>query len=238
MYKDFEMLNQSALAALSNNEIYQAQTLLRKNAKEQPCFATFNNLGVFYVFEGLFSSDDKRRNAKKLGVNYLKKAETHKEHNLTFLALGWVQFEVEDYTEASRYFRQACLIKPDYATSYNLAVSLYKMSMYQEALEWFKKALNSCDSSVYTETYVMYLFSLLHIDKSKCREALTQLLDDDTIYMESDKFILAYLCDDMRAAERQIKPMLKHWSIEIDEMAMVFDCLFKLNKEEKANIYI
>jgi len=234
----FEVLNQIALDALSNNEYILAQTLFRKNAKKNPCFASFNNLGAFYVFEGLQISENRTRGATKLGEYYLKKAETQQEHHLICLALGWIRFRDEDYKEASKHFRQACDLKQDHASAYNLAITLYRMSMYDEALIWLEIALNSCDVSVYAETYVAYLFSLLHIDKRKCRQELDQLLDDNTSYTERDKFLLAFLCGDLRTAESRIEPMLKNWSIDVVEMAMVFDCLFTFGKGGEAQGYL
>lgn len=108
------------LEELSQNEVYKAQTLFRQNAKKNPCFATLNNLGVFYVYEGLFKLDNSGHKVPKLGVSYLKKDEKYQKSNLTLLALGKVSFEVKDYEEASKNFRQACELKSDYTNVYNL----------------------------------------------------------------------------------------------------------------------
>jgi tetratricopeptide (TPR) repeat protein len=168
----------------------------------------------------------------------LKKAEKYQKSNLTLIALGNVSFEVKDYEEASKNFRQACELKSDYATVYNLALSLFRQGMYKDALAWFEKALNICDNSDHAETYAAYAFSLLQIDKRKCREELNTLIEDDTANMEIDKFTLAYLCNDLQAAERQIKSMLEHFSIDLEQMSMVFDCLFRLNKRDEATEYL
>ncbi|WP_312103306.1 tetratricopeptide repeat protein [Lachnoclostridium sp.] len=158
---DFEIINQSALEALSQNELYKAQTLFRQNAKKTHCFATLNNLGVFHVYEGLFKPDNSGHNAKKFGVSYLKKAEKYQKSNLTLIALGNVSFEVKDYEEASKNFRQACELKSDYATVYNLALSFFRQDRYEDALTWFEKALNICDNSDYAETYAASAFHRL-----------------------------------------------------------------------------
>lgn len=235
---DIEALNQFALEALSRNELYEAQNLFRQNAKRYPCFITFNNLGIFYVFEGLYKPDYSRRRAKKLGISYLKKAELYQKSRLTMLGLGQAYFEIKDYKEASKNFQEAYEYKPDYATTHDLALSFYMQGMYREASMWFKKALSICSRDDYAETCAIYAFSLLQIDKRKCHEVLSDLLKDDTEYMEVEKFTLAYLCNDLEAAVSQIKPMLEHFSIEVEEMAMVFDCLFKLDKKEEAMEYL
>ena len=239
-----ENINQSALNALCQNEIYQAQILFRQNVKDNPCFISFNNLGVFYAFEGLFKLDNSCRGAKKLGIKYLKNAETFQKSHLTLFALGTIFFEYEDYKEAEMYFKQTYELKHDYSSAYNLALSFYRQNLYVESMEYFKKALDvyddfhHYDDSEHIETYVAYAFSLLQIDKNKCREALSYLFEDETEYMESDKFTLAYLCGEFEIAECLISPMLEHFSLTSKEMAMVFDCLFKFNKKDEAEKYL
>jgi len=238
MLNGINAVNEAALVALRQNDFYRAQTLFRENVKENTCHASLNNLGVFYVYEGLFKSDNSCRKANSLGVSYLKKAEVDRKSCLTLRALGNAFFEVADYKKASDSFRHACELKHDYASMYNLALSLYRQNRFDDALIWFEKALNDCETPDRAETYTAYMFSLLQVDKDKCREKLSRFLEGGTEHMEVDKFILAYLCDDLQAAEGQIKPMIEHYWASLEEMAMVFDCLIKLNKREAAAIHL
>ena len=239
MKNDVENINQAALEELCKNETYHAQTLFRQNAKNNPSFKSFNNLGVFYAFEGLFKPDYSRRNATKLGIKYLKKAETLQKSYFTLFALGYIYFGFDEYKEAGTYFKQAFELKHSYASAYNLGLSFYRQFMYEYALNWFEKALNLCDDSNHIETYSAYLFVLLQIDKKKCREALNHLLADNvTPLIEYNKFILSYLCGDMVTAESLIRPMMGKFSLNLKEIAMVFDCLFKFNKRGEAEEYL
>lgn len=233
-----ESFNEAALEALSQNEIYQAQTLFRQNAKKNPCFITFNNLGVFHVFEGLVKSDNSGRRATKLGVRYLKKAEAYQKSNLTLLALGSVCSDAKDYEEASEYFRQACELKPDYASIYNCGVSYYMQGEYGEAVQWFQKALDICNSDYYSEMFIPYTFSLLYSNKKEFLEAFHKMLKFKSESMEWETFIFAYFADELLMAESQIEYMLENFSLDIHDMAIVFDCLLKLGKEEKATEYL
>ena len=233
-----ESVNEAALEALSQNEVYQAQTLFRQNAKKNPCFMTFNNLGVFHVFEGLVKSDNSVHGATKLGVGYLKKAEAYQKSNLTLSAFGSVCFDAKDYKEASEYFKQACELNPDYASIYNCGVSYYMQGEYGEAVQWFQKALGICDGDDYSETFIPYAFSLLYSNRKEFLAAFHKMLKVKDESMEWEKFIFAYFADDLLMTESQIEPMLKHFSIDLHDMAIVFDCLLKLGKGEKAAEYL
>jgi Tetratricopeptide repeat. len=234
----FDIINERALIFLGNRDFLSAQEFFRKNVKKNPCHVSFNNMGVFYTFEGMELPNGKIRNARKLGMKYLKKAEEYQKSNLTFLALGDVFFENKDYEEASRCFSQACGLKCDYASMYNLALSFYRQELYKEALKWFEKALDVCEKADHDKIFEAYLFSLLQIDKKMCREKLSHLLETNIVPMDIDVFVLAYLCDELQAAERQIEYYFKHFSLDLEEMAMAFDCLFKLNKREEAQKYL
>lgn len=239
MNDDFKMLNQIALRALEQNKIYQAQSLFRENAKKNPGYLTFNNLGVFYVFEGLFNQNDLIiRRGVRLGINYLKKAQVYKKTFFTFLALGHAFFKIEDYDGAIESFEQAYMLRSDYESAYNLANSFYRKGVYKEAVKWFKRSVSLCNSSEYAMTYSAFLFSLLMVNKDKCHEKIINLLEDKTSYFEYDKFIIAYLCGDMEMAEKQIKPMFEKFDLGIDVIAMAIDCLFILNKHEQAKKYL
>ena len=234
MNASVESINQLALEEMNVRAFYRAQVLFRENATKNPCFITLNNLGVFYAYEGINKPDCSRRSAEKLGIRYLKKAETYQRSHLTYSALGDIYFKNRDYEEAGMSFRQACELVSDYKTLYNYAISLYELRAYKEAMNWFEKALHNCDISNFAEMYASYLYTLLHSDRDLCCEKLPCLLKDDTNMMESDKFIISYLCDELLTAESLIKPMLKRFHLGGDTIAMIFSCLFRLHKDAEA----
>lgn len=238
MSENIETINKAALDALCQDDFYQAQTLFRKNAKINPSHVSFNNLGVFYVFEGIQTQNNKYREAKKLGVSYLKKAIALQPLKLSYLALGHVCIDAKDYNSASRNFTEANAFESDNTSLHNLALSYYKGGMYKEALFWFEKALHGCSKSDYFETFASYLFSLLQVDKKRCREEMDVLFDNDTNDIAIERFTLAYLCGDMQLAEHQIEKMLKYFDVGLEVTAMVFDCLISQEKADEAERHL
>lgn len=242
MSNDFKLINQNALKELNNGERYKVQTLLRENAKKNPCFYTLHNLGNFYVDVGIVKPNESKINAKKLGIKYLNRAQSYAKSNITLLALGEAYFSLKDYDKAIECFKGAYDIDSDYESSFNLASVLYKTGNYGEALQFFEQALKMNKSDNYLETYIVLLFCLIKINKVKCHARLCDLIKEDKVdlnsgkyfLMEADKFVLAFLCGDLVRAEQWITYVTDHFGLESSEMAMIFECLFTLNKPEKA----
>jgi tetratricopeptide (TPR) repeat protein len=233
-----ETINQIALDTLSKGNFYDAQEFFRKNAKESPCFISLNNLGVYYLTEGMELHNGKVCSADKLGLKYLKLAETYLQSHLNLMAIGNYYFRMKEYKTATEYFRRGCNLCNSYDNYYNLGVALYLQENYEEATINFEKALDLCNTSDEIEICVSYAFSSLHRDKRKAYNILQQILEFQNNDMKMDEFVLAYLCGDMQLARNLIKPMFDIYSVGISEMAMVFDCLFQLGKEAEAEEYL
>ena len=235
---NIESINEAALDILSQGKFYEAQTLFRQNAKNSPCFITLNNLGVFYAFEGLSKPDNSGHVATKLGMRYLKKAEAYQKSHLTSSAFGQICFKAKDYKGAAKHFEQACELKPDFYAIYNCGASYYMKGAYDKAVVWLKKALSICDNSNYVEALTSYIFSLLYGDKKEFLAVSHKMLEVDDEDIAWEKFVVAYFANDLPAAESQIQPMLRQFSVGAQDMALVFDCLFKLGKETEAEEYL
>jgi len=240
-----EMMNDNALEALEIGDFLTAQNLFRQNAKSNPCFITLNNLGVFYVSEGMVLQNGKMRNASKLGLKYLKMAENYFRSHLNLMAIGEGYFNIKEYKLASEYFRHANRIRNLYTNYNNWGVSLYMQCKYVDASKCFKKALALCNDYDYYDIYpaksnifYSYAFSLLQYDKMKCSTVLKKLIHSNISHIVIDEFILAYFCNDFQLAEKFIENMLDTWKLDIPVIAMVFDCLFKLKKNDVASKYL
>jgi len=236
--EEYITINDAALQALNQREFYQAQTLLRENAKKNPSLVTFNNLGAFYVFEGMVAPDESYRSAKKQGIKYLEKALSYQNSRFSFSALGYACFETKDFKGAAHNFGKAYEIIADYVSAYNKALSYYRKNEYVNALTWSEKACSMCEESEYFETYALYLFSLLQVDKDECSKKLHHLFNDSSNDLEIEKFALAYFCNDLQLAAQQANKMLEFYIVNLDIMAMVFDCLIKTNNDNEAIKYL
>lgn len=240
-----EKINETALQMLIDYKLTEAQDIFRQNVKKNPCFITLNNLGAFYICEGIIQSNGRSRNANKLGLRYLKKAEAYKKSELNILAIANAYFKMKQYKQACKYFEQACKINKNYATLNNNGVTLYMQGEYREASEYFHMALDCCDNTHYSDIYPIkstiyssYAFSVLQYDKTRCLDILYQILDSNIVDIEIDEFVLAYFCNHLKLAKDICKGLLNNWNIEYSIMAMIFDCLIKQENYNEAKEYL
>lgn len=237
--KSTEEINQLALEALDKGDFYSAQHWFRNNVKNNPGVISFNNLGVFYMNEGLQLRNGRVRSADKLSLRYLMSAEKYSISYLNLMAIGNWNFISQNYVEASNYFRRACNITDSYVSYNNLGVSLYLQYQNDESILCLEKALRLCDNTdEIGEIYLTYIFSLLRKDKKQALDILHQMIKFNIKHMEMDLFIVAFLCGDLQLASTIISPMFMFWQIDIPVIAMVFECLFQLGQNDTAKQYM
>ena len=104
--------------------------MFRDEAKTNPCHHTLNNLGVFYLYEGLMLNEYKRRSANFLGLCYLNKAFEKQCTYENYFGLGVGNFAINNFPEANQQFDRAFQTKNSYGSfrfhSKNTAVNMYK----------------------------------------------------------------------------------------------------------------
>ncbi len=233
------MINNEKALYLINKDMYEAQRILKMNAKQYPCLLTFNNIGYFYFREGIQFKNGKTRNATKLGGEYLLKAQSYSISEINQRAISNMYYYKKDFQTAESYYNQAYKINNNYINLNNICSCLYMQDKYKEAAENYEKVLMLCNDTVdMADIYSSYAFTLLKIDKKKTRNFLNKVLKSDIDHILVDVFVLAYFCDDFLLANKLLKPMQKNWSCNCNVMAMAFDCLLRLNQADEAKEYL
>ena len=235
-----EKINLLVLESLNKGDFSSAQRLFRQNAKGNPCHKTLNNLGCFYANEGLELPNGRVRGAIKLGYKYLNLAEQCFQSHKNLSAIGDIHFSWKDYVLAANYFKRSYNLQDNYLYANNYAASEYMQGNYMKASKYFKTAFDSCNNSDDRfEIYISYAYALIKVDMEKCLKIVHDAIESyDSYHMEMDEFILAYFCEDFIFAASLIKRMFDYWSIDDHVLAMVFECLFKLNRGEEANEFL
>lgn len=234
---DADSINKAALEMLEEGAFIEAQETLKKNAKNNPCLMTLNNLGVFYISEGLQLSSGKMRGARKLGMKYLLKAERSDQAQQNLLAIGDLCFKQRDFDRACMYYKKADKFEESYCVNNNWGAALYIQGAYDESLIYLKKALEACnDTYDKPEIVSTYAFALLQTDKKKCHDVLLSYKESVSLN-PPDEFVLLYLCDSYDAAAMMIKQMFEEYFVDPIVMAMIVDCLLRLDKPDEAKLY-
>lgn len=231
-------LNEEALDALGKGEFLRAQEIFRRNARLNPSLLTFNNLGVFYATEGIEQTNGKTRSAKKLGLKYLKKAESQSQSGLNVMAIGDWYYVSEDYESALDYYKRAYDLNASCANSNNLGAALYRLGRYDEAVSFFGRAVDKCGAESRSTVTLSYAFLLVYDgDKKRAHEVLTGLTSTPEL-IDPDVLALAFLCGDCLLAENIIQPLLDTFYVDSPVMAMIVDCLLSLGQESNAIEYL
>jgi tetratricopeptide (TPR) repeat protein len=231
-------MNEQALKQLRQGAFSEAQLLFRENAKKNPSLLTWNNLGVFYMTEGMTLANGKVIQATRKATQCLQTAEICGPLTPTYMALGHLCFDAKEYDRAELYFERAVAYGDSYVAFNNYGVLLYTQYKYEKAALAFEKALELCTSEEKSILFSSYAFSVLPYDRQRCMEILHDICKRDISHILVDEFVLAYLCDDLEKTEGLCEQMLESWTINCDIVAMVFDYYFKSGNADQAKSYL
>ena len=248
-----ELTNKKAVSAIwDDGDRVVAQTMFRQNVKKFPCFITIHNLGVYYLTEEMELLNGKSRGATRQGIKLLLQANAlNNKSAINLSALGVAYFGYhyygrpylnnKDYPTALKYFKEACDIEQSYIRYYNLGVAYYATEKFESAAQAFKNALHlygNGNENYFEAPHMEYAFSVLHTNKKQAHDILVETLSNGYEFHELDQFVLAYLCEDHKLAFDLLEKMLSEWHIPPEVIAMVFDCCYRTNNQEKAKIIL
>ena len=155
-------INRKALVALEKGEFDVAQQLLRINLKNNPSHLSYNNLGFFYVDNGMTLEDGRCINASKIGMRYLKKASELDVSYKNCMAIGMMSRFDNAYKIMEKAFEKALSCKEDYAAYYNLGSTYIKENTIEKAVDAFIKAFEFAKNE--NDRYATAL-ALLHLSQ-------------------------------------------------------------------------
>ena len=235
MEEKLQSLIRRAKTQLDEANMYQAQCLLQKAVRNYPCAESFNNLGVFYAFEGRYDRNENRHNAPFRAERLLKRASGNSFLPSAELARGYLYFTRKRYKKAVCCYQKAYYENRDFSTAYNVALTYYRMRNDHQAVIWATKALEKGTEAEQLEATILKLFSSQDLKAPECQRDIERVMNIDDTFLLEDKFVLTYLRGDMKAAQGQIALLLDKCCLEAPVMAMVFDCLLSQNLVCDAN---
>lgn len=213
-------INSQALDALENGDFFTAQRLFRENCRSKD-YRAINNMGVFYIENGLTRSDGKIVSAIAYGKKYIKKAYEKNRSETVLLNMGMIaaQFD-KDYKSAVEFYKEAYSINESDDAFYNICACLYRSAMYQSVIGLMER----CDLSK-ADNCLLYSFSLLALDplkftaQFKASEIKKTDIDDDF------KILLLYFADKKEILLNDIYDFLNDWSPDDYMWAVIIEIL-------------
>ena len=151
--------------ALREGNTEQAESLLRKFLSQQP-----GAIRISQALAQLLLRDKRPAEA----ITIYRNAATHSNNHPDILhALGMIYFQINDYTEAEKIFRQLLNIKPDDSSRFYLAASLEALGRIPEA----RSIYQNLDPASRLATEAQLRLTAIDIINDDIQQATTRLKD-------------------------------------------------------------
>ncbi len=210
-----------ALKLMEDEKWFEAQQVLKEGTEKEPCCESYNNMGVFYIDNGLQYKNSDAIEAVKKGYNYLRMAHNCDINYKNLIALAEYNYHYGSKDEACRLYKKASEIEEDYRTYNNLACGCYMLGGYVKACMYFDKALKIAGKNT-DDIKISYCYSLL-----KCREDYSEILESisDDKWTVQDRFVLYYFLGDMEKAYCLAERVIDEWEFGLPVLAMLYECI-------------
>ena len=236
--------NEKALTALSCGHFLEAQTLLFENAKLFPSHETYHNLGYYLCSEGLECKGGKVRNADKLGLRYLLKAERMKDTSVNQSAIAgeyekqrdviFCKTGIDDPTVchlACQHMERAVKIRYSPEAEYNRLRFWFLHDLQDpDILDEVKCLLDKYQTAESAE--FLFNFLCIHKDYHTCLTLIPQYRD---LLDELGLLSLYCLCGDFAAGAALCDVVEEKFSLNDCTIAMMAECLIRSGESSGAD---
>lgn len=212
--------NKEALKLIEKECWLEAQDALKKAVKEEPSCKSYNNLGVFYIDNGIQNKLDKFVDNSKQGYSYLEMASLYDIEYKNLIARAEYNYHYGSVEKACSLYKKASEIDCNFRVLNNLACSLYKVCDYIKASIYFDKALKIAENNV-DDIKISYCYSLLKC-KSDYRHILESISKEK--WTALDRFVLYYFSENYERAFEIANDVIESWEFELPVLAMIYDC--------------
>ena len=230
MINDLCQENLKALAALSCGDFEKTQKILRENARKWPSVLSFNNLGLYYLQNGIICVNQKVRSSQKIAMHYLEKAHNIDSDWRNCLNLASAYYENGCIECAEKLLCESQNEKCYEINMYNLGVCKYRKGDYSNSIKYFENIADSCSCKFVEEggqhqlIVLAYNYYMLG-DIPCCNEMVNRYRKIEKMENSLDIFVLRYLCGEYNAAAEECNNMLREWYPDYSVWAMVADCV-------------
>ena len=233
--------NSEALAFLSQQKWEDAQRKMFENAKNNPCYQTFNNLGHFLITEGLTCKNGRTRNAFKIGIGYLKKSANIKKTSTNAYALISALNvkkqcqqdckELEEYIY--QYLEQILENEHSLTLKYNYLCLSYRLGKFStNSIEALRSIVKE---QTFSEATSLYLYVL---QENGCTEESFELIKQHQAFLdEFDLFVIYLRLKRYEEAYSLCDKIYEFYSLNELLIVAIIECCIKNNDFLKAQKY-
>ena len=162
--------NKKAMRALYDNDLYTAQKIFRENCRLCRTYQTLNNLGVFYIKNGMICENGNIRSGVSVGKKLIEKSLLLRETESALDLLGHIEEDNNEILKALHYLERSYNLSKDDRTLHNISVLLYKLGKYENVIEICSKL-----SKKFIQSKALHVFALCMHD----RKSLENMINDE-----------------------------------------------------------
>ena len=217
-----------ALKLMEEEKWFEAQEILKEGVEAAPCCESYNNMGVFYIDNGIQHKNSEAVKAGETGYNYPKMAYNCDINYKNLIALAEYNYYYGSIEKSCELYKKASEIKEDYRVYNNLACGCYNIGGYVKACMYFNKALKIADKNI-DDIKISLCYSLL-----KCKEDYREILESisNDKWTVLDRFILYYFMGESEKAYSMTKRIIEEWEFNMPVLAMLYECIEENNIAE------
>ena len=127
--------NIKAMAALENNNFEVAQFYFRKVCKSSKSYQAYNNLGIFYIKNGITCKNGKVISGFYIGKRMLEKSLSLHETVKVLNNLCFLEYEIDNFPKAIEYWQRSYELKKDKTILYNISVAMFRLGLYEKSAD-------------------------------------------------------------------------------------------------------
>ena len=220
--------NIKAMEALSNNDFEAAQKLFRKGCRTGKSYQAFNNLGMYYIENGIICKSGKTIRGFSIGKRLLEKSLHIKETARALDNLAAIEYDSDNFNKAIEYWERSYRLTGNKTALYNISAALFRLGEYKKAVDLSKELTDDIFQAKQLSVFARCMY-----DKS----FLELVLRDDKAIEIFDKTDILYLYyyagkyKDVIALESQLRA-------NENEIAILLDSYIQCGKESEGRLIL
>lgn len=211
--------NLKAMNALMRDDFEQAQENFRKECHISNSYQAYNNLGVFYIENGVLCKNGKIINGSGVGKRLLQKSLLICESSKALNNLGYIEYDLGNYTKSLEFWERSYKLNQDVFVLYNIAVTLYMLGDYFKAMRICEKLVDDVDLAKQ-----LYVFSCCMHDNTNFNILCNQKNDIVELLDVIDKTYLYYQIGKYdKVVELESVAINTNFDYSEDQLAILYD---------------
>jgi tetratricopeptide (TPR) repeat protein len=148
-------------------DFLKAQFFFRKACKESKSYQAYNNLGIYYIKNGIICKNNKNISGEFIGKKMIEKSLSIHETSIALNNLAALEYDNKNFESELKYWQHSYKLTESNNILYNISSAYYRLKKYEKALQICEKIRKDVPCAS-----VLYAFSFMMCYPTECVEVL------------------------------------------------------------------